>query len=123
MNDFFLDYLILCAEKGVNIGVTLLVKGELISGTIISYNDYFELLSQILDSTDLKTVIKTYNDSINKPKEITDEDSNDELNLEHNFIHIKDVSVLSNMNYNIGNLPMRIKLSDVSGFHFGTMKQ
>lgn len=115
LNDMFLEYLVLVAEKDVNIGVTLLVNGDYISGNIISLEKYYEILKN--ESKDLDILIQPFINPILEAKKNAEENT-----LERYFIHLKDVTCL-NKNINLGNIPLRIKLSDVSGFNFGVMSQ
>lgn len=113
--DILLQYLVLASESGISAGITLLVNGDYISGNIISDKEYFEFISTIDE-----TFNKIFSPIAEKVYEKYDKDESS--GIDRNFIHLKNVYCV-NKNLNLGNLPMRIKLSDVSGFTFGTISQ
>lgn len=112
-NDSLLEYLVVASEKGLGVGVTLLVNGDYVTGNIISFEQYYELLKNISD--DFTTVIAPFMDAVIKSRKEIEEDD-----LARKYIHLKDVQYF-NQNVNIGDIPVRIKLSEVAGFNFGTM--
>lgn len=112
-NDSLLEYLVVASEKGLGAGVTLLVNGDYVTGTIISLEQYYEILKNASD--DLAKLLGPFMDIVvEERKKIEEED------LGRNYIHLKDVEYF-NQNVRLGDIPVRIKLSDVSGFNFGAM--
>lgn len=112
-HDSLLEYLVVASETGFTSGVTLLVNGDCISGTIISFNEYCELVNNIND--DLAKVLRPFMDMVMDGLENIEEET-----FVRNYIHLKDAEYISK-NIKLGDIPVRIKISDVAGFNFGTM--
>ncbi|MDB8794899.1 hypothetical protein PN290_14405 [Romboutsia sp. 1001216sp1] len=116
--DILLEYLVLASESGVSAGVTLLVNGDYISGNIISDKEYYEFISNIDENFN-----SLFSSIANEVSARYDKEKEDEsVNIDRNFIHLKNVYCV-NKNINSISVPLRIKISDISGFTFGTMSQ
>ncbi|MBO0555762.1 hypothetical protein EXQ41_06820 [Clostridium botulinum] len=106
-------------DSEMNIGVTLLVNGKILSGEIISTNKYMELQARSFEKCNGNNEIrKAFSDGFSNMKNALD--VNKDIIEECNFIHLDNVSIINENNNKLSiNGTFRIKLSDVSGFMFG----
>src|SRR5882757_9959293 len=129
--DWLLAWIVSLAERGIEIGITLSVGGQLVSGTLIGGRKYFEGLAAAMRSStfagmgegadDLK---KSLSEGFSGWKDIYPE--SDDIPSDHvpqpAFIHLAGARmVLSDKPVNSTGFLWRAKLSSVDGFTIGTM--
>lgn len=126
--DWLLAWIVSLAETGIEIGVTLSVGGQLVSGTVIGGRQYFDGISNsIKDSSasegdaslpireSLAESFKTWRVVYPTPGDVS-------LNGGHkpSFIHLKNVTIF------MGTSPLpsnfwRGQLANIDGFSFGSL--
>lgn len=126
--DWMLANLIFYAEHGYEIGVTLLVGGQSVSGNVISGRKYFEGISELManaafkgsdDNTMSATIAKnfaTWKQLYAVPASLDE--------LKPNYIHLSNTQWLNGDGRPIpsnGGVLWRGKLSAVDGYIFGTI--
>lgn len=148
--DFILTYLVssLANMAGAPVGITLLIKGTIMTGTLISEREYLSLLSDILQSQvrralsmlseqerkiaesafDLSDLIEDFYPGVPNSDEDDDEDEDlDEMMpgmspIHH--LHLKDPIVISPqpaISFSDGLFPvLRIKLASIDGWMLGS---
>lgn len=125
--DFYLQYFSYLANVvGLGMGITVSVKGQLISGTTVSHNQYLELLrSQFKDANSaFEKETADLIDRIINPlfAQLDDETEIEPLEFDEiKYLHLRDVSVLQDgKQVNIVGPIMRIRLDAVDGFFIGS---
>ena len=113
------------AEHGVGIGVTLNVKGLIISGELTSREEYFKgIIQQTKNSNGDSEIVKAIADSFSTMdktiKEILSEKEQKPL---PNFVHLKNARYFPGGNCTPSNKGVwwRGRLSEVDGFHIGNL--
>lgn len=112
--------------KGVNIPITLNTGGAVLSGNLISFNEYIDLVSKKFEDADDESGIgKVLAESLslftldrNDGKEDKKEGKKD-----YQYIHLKDVRILSGTEVIYLNSIWRGKLSAIDGFNFGLLER
>ncbi|KOA76607.1 hypothetical protein ADU78_05855 [Clostridium botulinum] len=102
----------------VNLGITLFVNGKILSGQVISYSKYLELVSEKFKNTNCREMGTMFSGLFQEMKKsMTSEQYHAEL---PDFIHLNNVKIIFDDNKQQDfKTEVRIKLSDVSGFIFG----
>lgn len=115
-------FLVGIANKGISVGVTLLSKGLLISGNLMSGKEYYSSISESFKNnstnSELGSAISTYFLETGEAHyAITDE--NKEIPL--NFLHLKNFSVYRDNGSTIdfSGAFFRLKIEEVDGFFIG----
>lgn len=142
--DYLLSYLVstLVNLGGAPLGVTLLVNGSVLTGTLMSEREYLDILSEMLQAQvtqalgdlskeeqdlaksafDLRDMIEDMYPDMDSVDD--DEDEMDEGPLPILHIHLKDPAVISpqpTVSFAEGVFPvMRIRLANVDGWMLGT---
>jgi hypothetical protein len=128
--DWLLAWIINLVEHGLEIGITLSVRGQLVSGTVVGGRKYFEILGKSFETanfggglaaTDLKETLgaafSQWKDIYPKSEDIP---SNDVARPA--FIHLENAKIwLDNNQLNSNGMLWRGQLSAVDGFTLGTM--
>ncbi|MBZ0298009.1 MAG: hypothetical protein K8L99_35980 [Anaerolineae bacterium] len=137
--DFLLSYLVstLVNLSGAPLGITLLVKGVVITGTLISERDYLSTLSHMLQ-TQIRRSLNNMTEDERKMAEsafdLTDltedfypDDNDEDGELEMHpiqYLHLRDPLIVSpqpTVGFAKGAFPvMRIRLTTVDGWMLGT---
>ncbi|MCM3789433.1 hypothetical protein M3221_13590 [Domibacillus indicus] len=127
--DFLLDTLVymLNQQEGVEIGITLNVRGTIVSGLLVGYKTFLkgkaEMFRSIQTNQEFGEVLAGFFDTASENYEKGKTDSEESgKDLQPNFIHLKNAKFYDSN----GTLPnegegfwWRGKLSDVSGFTLG----
>ncbi|EOX9201005.1 hypothetical protein ACPX3P_000725 [Yersinia enterocolitica] len=119
VKDADLIYLVRMANIGYGLGVTLLTKGTMISGTLTSGKDYYETVaSKISDAGEFGVALaKYYTDKIGEYTPSDDEDKEIPLT----FLHLKDFSILKGDGgfFNLKGATLRLKIEEIDGHLVG----
>lgn len=124
MKDIKLNILVSSVNKlgseALSIDICLLVNGNLVSGSLISYDEYLNSIHRITPEGPV-----TLGDFIFKHFKDSTDPSIDEVKIKDDYIHLRNVQILS------GNMPIklpttlaiRISIEDICGFFFGNLSQ
>lgn len=118
-----LDFVRFTNKTNIQFGVTLFSNGQILSGKLISYKEYVEILANSFKGNDaVKTLFAKYFNSCKEKEEENQNKDPEDIETESppNFIHLKDIKIVKGniVESRIDN-PLRLKLSDVSGFIVG----
>ncbi|WP_288444792.1 hypothetical protein [uncultured Pantoea sp.] len=122
IHDNGLHFLVKIANfAGSNNGVTLLSKGSLISGVIISDQEYFESLASSFGPRGESAPALSEYFWQRAEQSLTPEDI--EKDIEFNFINLREVKINSNSGsfVKMHGAFLRMKLEEVDGFILGTL--
>lgn len=116
-NDLVL--LVRMANIGVEIGITLLSKGIMISGLLVSGKSYYEDCVKKLSAVGRTGEdISVY---FSETKELYEPSDDKEVPL--NFLHLKDAVILTGQNRTSYNTAIfRIKIEEIDGFFIGNVQ-
>jgi hypothetical protein len=125
--DFYLDILISMAKGKAEMPITLMLNGLIISGILISSDEYFKLfadgiIKEIIDKHIESGKIKAPSKDDENQSEASGEEETDEINTK--FIHLKDAQIFTpGQNPVPNNVKMlwRGKISSVDGYWLGSM--
>lgn len=127
--DNFLQTLVLLADAGIEIGVTLTVSGFLVSGIIVGGKRYFEehLVSNLVNNMpeDTRETMRAYFKRFGKVYDPLQEDSNEEESVT-TFIHLREARFFhpaGNPTPNNRTVWWRGRLSEIGGFCIGTISK
>ena len=123
--DWFLQSVVdLVNNTGMGLPITLQVSGMLVSGQVVTGEEFFEQMAIAVSSaveneeiaSDLKTFLETFRDVYRQNNE------SDKKSRPH-FIHLKNARFFTSNSKPIPNNPTwwRGRLSEVAGFIFGTL--
>lgn len=120
--DPLLNMLLHYAELGAGAGVTLIVNGLVVTGRLVSQRSYMEKSYMKLDEVK-SFVARIYKVII----ESSEKEDADPLNLpaaSYRYIHLEDAAIYqdSTRPLTAGGTLMRIRQSEVSGWHVGTVE-
>lgn len=118
LRDLELAEVIELVENGLELDLTVICKGVLISGTVISGKEYYERLASIFESQN--TPLSNYFEQVGLARYAHQTESIDPL---WNFIHFADVRV-HNGNESLlysPNQPLRVKLEEIDGHFYGLL--
>lgn len=139
--DYILSYLVssLVNMVGAPLGITLLVKGMVVTGTLMSEREYLSTISNMLQTQirqSLTGLSKEEREMAEAAFDLTDltedfypgaDDNEDEPDFTMNsiqYIHLKDPVIVApqpSVSFTQGILPvMRLRLANVDGWMFGT---
>lgn len=106
-------------EMNIEMSFTFLLNGQTITGRVASRKRYLQVVAENFKSSGNKAV-NTIGENFDSL--IAECDNNSNSIEEINYIHILNASIVDT-NYNIFELksPLRVKVSDVSGFVFGEL--
>jgi hypothetical protein len=109
------------AENGVEIGITINVKGTLVSGQLISKDQYFKCITQELSSVENGDLLAKNFSLINEL--INERESELEKKPLPEFIHLKNARFFSGGNLVPSNQGVywRGRLTEIDGFNLGTL--
>lgn len=118
--DYLLQDLVLLAEQGVEIGITLQLGGTMVSGIVASGKRYFEAITENMVSAspaEFKSIFETYFDDYGALYEKPIEDRKPAT-----FIHLRDVRywVAGGHVAPAAGIWWRGRIDQIGGFHFGT---
>ncbi|UYZ39026.1 hypothetical protein OD350_28560 (plasmid) [Clostridium beijerinckii] len=116
-----LDFVRFTNRTNIQFGVTLFSNGQILSGKLISYKEYVEILANSFKGNDaVETLFANYFNSCKEKEEENKDPEDIETESPPNFIHLKDIKIVKGniVESRIDN-PLRLKLSDVSGFIVG----
>ncbi|OMP89783.1 gas vesicle protein [Raoultella terrigena] len=107
-------------RAGLGIGITLFVKGSVISGSLIAGRKYYQLVSDNLKSSGtIGEALSTYFETKGK-----DGYTSDDPNFEYpnNFLHLENIKVRCDNGQmgSLNNAMLRIKIDEVDGHLIGT---
>lgn len=122
--DYLLQHLVLCANDGMSMGITLCVNGAVVTGTLIGGDHYFALMKEAVAGANGNfdsDVREGFGEMFDRYAKIYAEPpANPPLPM---FVHVKDAKI-----FVPGQPPMptsgmlwRGRLSAVSGFTLGSM--
>lgn len=113
-------------EYGVELGVTVSVKGTVISGLLVGYDKYLKGIEETFNipgNEAAQSIGKVFGLLSEQLHEDTDEQENEEDKSEPQFIHLKDAIIFnSNLPINSQGVWWRGKLSSIDGFSFGNFE-
>jgi len=127
-SDEVLEYLVQKTEEtGIGMTVTLSMNGLIISGQIIRSKQYYEEMSNFLDSGEIKSTneqdIKTFSNYIESYKQFIEQikiQSQTKISGNPKYIHLSNATIQpSDSEYSIPAPLWRGKLSSVDGFSIG----
>ncbi|MGF9978667.1 gas vesicle accessory protein GvpU [Viridibacillus arvi] len=108
------------SPKGIGISVTLNVKGTMISGVLISYEEYLKLMAESFgESDDVWGIGKMFSEGF--AELISDKQIKIDVDRDADYIHIKDVKILDPSGGFINSKIWRGKLESIDGFIFGSL--
>lgn len=118
--DYLLQDFVLLAEQGVEIGISLLLGGTMVSGVIVSGKRYFEAMRENMVSAspdELKSVFQTYFDDYSALYTKPVEDRKPAT-----FIHMRDVRywTAGGRATDTSGVWWRGRIDQIAGFHVGT---
>lgn len=117
MKDSILEFFVQAANKhDFSLDITLNIKGAVVTGTIISAQEYFDRLSRLLEDGDEVAQV------LSEQLEDAGEAAHAQDNAEAYFIHMKDTKVYcgdSKPTPSKGEILWRGKLSEIDGFFLG----
>ncbi|MNE21955.1 hypothetical protein D3C80_1151390 [compost metagenome] len=118
LRDLELAELIELVEQGLQLDLTVLFNGMMLSGKVISGTKYYEILAENFDN--LNQPLSTYFSSVGLQR-YANQDEKEEPLL--NFIHFEDVRIQigSNQLMNLPGQPCRVKLEEINGHFHGLM--
>ena len=127
--DWFLAFLIGMAEKGIEMGLAIMLDGQTITGTVIGGRKYMdELAAGIKTATftgdgDPNVWRETIANAFEEFKKIYPEAAtfDDSLEARRSFLHLKDVRILNGNQEPIRAGNWRIQLAKVSGVSLGSI--
>ncbi|NAO99110.1 gas vesicle protein GvpU [Halomonas sp. MG34] len=122
MKDNILSYFVVASNKhDFNLDISLLVNGALVSGTLISAQDYFQTLSKSFE--DGNDISKTVGEQLAKTSEsLASQDNPDQPE----YIHLKNSQLYFGGNKptpSKGDILWRGKLSEVDSFFLGKITE
>lgn len=108
------------AGLGAHAGVTLLIQGSIVTGTLITQREYYEL--SIAWLREAKDVFAGFYDGLLKGSSDREIDPN-ETAPNYRYLHLKNARVFQD---GVRGLPsngslIRVRQSEVSGWHMGTL--
>ncbi|KMY55839.1 gas vesicle protein GvpU [Bacillus sp. FJAT-27231] len=117
MKDSILEFFVQAANKhDFSLDITLNIKGAVVTGTIISAQEYFDRLSRLFEDGDEVAQM------LSEQLEDAGEAAHAQDNAEAYFIHMKDTKVYcgdSKPTPSKGEILWRGKLSEIDGFFLG----
>lgn len=117
---FFVD---IANSHGVEMGITLLVKGVWISGDIISGKTYYESLAKSLGSYQEGSVAESIADYFKGTADIfyKNTEGQDDYVIPNNFLHLKDITQNNGSGRMavMNNAFLRVKVEEIDGYIFG----
>lgn len=118
--DYLLQDLVLLAENGVEIGITLLLGGAMVSGVVSGGKRYFEAITENMVSAspaEFKSMFATFFDGYGALYERPIEDRKPAT-----FIHLRDARfwVAGGRVTPASGIWWRGRIDQIGGFHFGT---
>ncbi|WP_380180984.1 gas vesicle accessory protein GvpU [Kalamiella sp. sgz302252] len=122
MRDADLNFIANIASKlGVGLGVTLFVKGALVTGNTISGKEYYEQIVEFFGETQEGSVEQAIANYFKRTGEAYYTPEDDEASVPLNFLHLKDVSFRlgSEQFSQHKNGLLRIKIEEIDGFMLG----
>lgn len=125
--DTFLSSLVMLANSGMETGITLNVRGTVISGVLISGETYFKKMAAqfaSLPQTEfVETFTRTLNTNADRFKTSIEEDRKNHTIRQPHYLHLKDCTFLSTDSRISAQKPLwRGLLSSVDGFSIGVSK-
>jgi hypothetical protein len=133
--DFFLQDIVSLANLGLGIGVTLIVEGAMISGTMIGGKKYFEELGKAMsagtahgveDGSDLLSSLGRGFSARANLYEKPDDAADDWQQPEPGYIHLEDAKLYAPGGHPIPSgkgVLFRAKINAVSGFSLGNFTE
>ncbi|HAC7850952.1 TPA_asm: hypothetical protein G0E33_08695 [Salmonella enterica] len=119
IKDRDLVLLVRMANAGVEIGITLLSKGVMISGLLVSGKSYYEdCVKKMSAAGSTGQGISEY---FSQAQELYEPSEDKEIPL--NFLHLKDAVILTGQNRTSYNGAIfRIKIEEIDGFFIGNIQ-
>ncbi|MCG5104461.1 gas vesicle accessory protein GvpU [Oceanobacillus alkalisoli] len=122
--DWYLENLVYVANAGVEIGITLSIKGTIVSGTLIPNYRYFEILSEQFNALG-NELGKSLSGAADKYVDEFRQDKNKDLDeIQVGYIHLNDAKYYTpNGNFPQDSMLWRGKIEEVDGFTIGSLSE